>query len=395
MSILSTYPFLKKELDRIHECLNQQLWEAVVFYNARVVEGILKTTLNAKGIEEPNSVDEALERLAAYELAPAHILSCLNSIRMLGNLVRHELYCPTEEESRICCALLETWLSHLNNTNEPINLNLSGNDEVEKLFIPIRKNDRPPNAFLNKIKKKEKWALVPEIVSWVAESLIDRGKLKDALDILQEAMKFIPFKNQNGQFNRRRVRLMQLRAVIYRRQGKPEQAIGSIEKEYKSILKRSYKTYDAELFGIIGGLYKGLYEKNKNLGDLKKSHDAYLKGSKRLSENTYLTINAASTAFLLEKNEVAHQLAERVLSISKKRREAMGKEAKLSQWELLSECEAKFLLSQDPSEGLNEFYTQNAGKMGALGVFTSQIRHLAKSKLSTPQQKSFADGLRY
>ena len=156
-----------------------------------------------------------------------------------------------------------------------------------------------------------------------AESLIQLGQPVEALNTLLSAAPTL--------------RNSQLRALALAKIGIPETLDASVK-----ILEdlRNRGNFDPETSGLLGGRYKQIWQRSRDLTYLQKSHAMYLDTFEQ-TKNPYNGINAAATALWLKQKPASEQIAHRVLGMLK----GVTLES-TDPWDLATKGEA-FLLSGD------------------------------------------------
>ncbi len=111
---------------------------------------------------------------------------------------------------------------------------------------------------------------------------------------------------------------------------------------------------DEETIGILGGVYKRLWQKSPDRQDhLASCHQTYQRGWKSSRKrNTYLGINTATTALWLKKHDVVKQTAEKVREVLQRRinslaRQGGDRSSVLSFWDQVTLAEVELLLRHD------------------------------------------------
>lgn len=130
-----------------------------------------------------------------------------------------------------------------------------------------------------------------------AESLIQLGEPIEALNVLLT----VPPVQRNDQ----------LRALALAKIGIPETLDASVK-----ILEglRSAGHFDAETGGLLGGRYKQVWQRSRDINHLRKSHEMYL-DTFETTNDPYPGINAAATALWLKEKPISEQIARRVLGV--------------------------------------------------------------------------------
>jgi hypothetical protein len=166
----------------------------------------------------------------------------------------------------------------------------------------LRQLQGPPSPDLQSLVElwrahtEDRWAPYPELYRRLASRLIERGSPLLANDAASEGLRY--WKSD--------VRLRQLQALALAKSGAPSRA-NTILMD----LKREGHL-DAETLGILARTHKDLAETAKDPPERERqwnlAHQVYLEGF-RLTGSSYPGVNAATTALLLGKRELAMELA--------------------------------------------------------------------------------------
>ncbi len=143
---------------------------------------------------------------------------------------------------------------------------------------------------------ESRWAPYPELYRRLASRLTERGSPLLANDVVSEGLRY--WKSD--------VRLRQLQALALAKSGAPNRANAILME-----LRREGHL-DAETLGILARTHKDLAETAPDPGERERqwtlAHEVYLEGF-RLTRSSYPGVNAATTALLLGRRELALDLA--------------------------------------------------------------------------------------
>jgi hypothetical protein len=231
----------------------------------------------------------------------------LNAIRRTANEARHIrrrlkisdaqwtlLYTEKCLEWFFCKLPRTNAIETLTSSGDP--LCLTETESERRLIAAFDTKDFDPVAFA----EEQLLAAISEdpdttLLSAVIEELINHGNLETADRVLQLA-------ESRGCFN---LRIAQLRGLYWRRSHKLPQA-----RDHMNPVFEKYAS-DEETAGIMAAICKELWIANENdMGSLKNAHRLYFEGWKNSGKgNTYLGINAATTALWLQRGDEAKPIA--------------------------------------------------------------------------------------
>jgi tetratricopeptide (TPR) repeat protein len=314
--------------------------EATIFYSARILEALSANAVEKIGLVPSSSAFSNLETLIQFDLMPATTQYWANSLRRLGNEVRHILR-PTEpQDAELAALYAERWVAwffcHFRFGPRIVGITRDDQPMLQSAIASLpgllRAIDAPgfdPHAWLPGQWKKAAAAdgvparanpsgterssteaaraatdtrsatdphfaadrhFAPEppfmaagtVAAVIAEILLDRGETDAAFAILTPAIARFPDD----------LRLAQLQVLGFKRLGKLDEALQAAG----ALLARSKD--DEETAGIVAGVFKQVYlDRGRDTEMLGKSFRAYRagwEGSKQ--SNAYLGINAAATA---------------------------------------------------------------------------------------------------
>ncbi len=161
-------------------------------------------------------------------------------------------------------------------------------------------------------RKPGEWSESPDLYALLGQRILEMGEPLLAYDILSEGTSLCP-----GE-----LRLKQLLALALARSGAPHRANRIVNELF------TLGHTDGETLGILARTHKDLWalsiEPKERQHQLQTAHEVYLKAYRlasdqgRLDEGSYNGINAATTAVLLNRHDLARQLAREVLTLCEK-----------------------------------------------------------------------------
>ncbi len=337
--------------------------EAVVFYCSRITEALLKDAFRKFfGSEPPGRLVDTEKILYNYCLLPQSTYYWVKGLRLLGNEVRHSFRPISLEESN--CAVIfneyifkwffceyplgqqrttifNTEYDASQYTNDPLaNLARSLEDckldkgKITDLFGPDQ--EKYISCFSSNL-------TLPILL---IEIVISQGDYLSAHRLVGLLRPFL--NNRNGNFKNR---YHQLEALLLSREGKLVDALKILEPKYWKQVKDHPERVEDETVGILAGIYKRIWERENTRDFLIRSCKTYRWGWQQ-SRNTYLGINAATTALWLGHDEEARDVAKTVSSILEERRKSIQEKTfcrfDLNYWDMVTLAESKLILN-DPA----------------------------------------------
>jgi len=341
-------PFvLQHDLAMLQSVLRAGAPEATIFYAARILETLTAEAMSRVGLTPSASVLSNLDQLQQFSLIPATSRYWAHALRRMGNDVRHLLRAVSEIEARQSVLLVERWIEWFFCRYRVGPLAGAITLDGRPIFEEIDRNLRDlmhacdSGTFFTRSAEQLSPAAIdalldtPSVPAVIGEMLLDRGRGEPALHIIDAALERFPVD----------ARLLQLRALCLSRQSDPE-----CLKTAREILEPLYDRHrqDPEIAGILAGVYKRL-ARNDPQTWMSKSHRTYLAGWKESRQsNTYLGINAATTALWLGRNADAIALARAVEDVLLGRLKALkpyipGAMQAMSIWDRMTLAEAMLI----------------------------------------------------
>jgi hypothetical protein len=343
---------LGADLQRMLGCRDCGAFEGVVFYAARILE-----VLSGDAIERlagGAAAHPALLRSTAFGnlmlleqfglLADAD-RAWANALRRFGNDCRHAAKPVGMLDADMALFFLAEWLSWyfctyplgprlpaLTRDGQP--LRLTADPELDARARSVQSGSVAALEPLVRALREEGAAEVGAVfASVLAERLIDVHALDDAGSVLDSALECFP----------ESIRLRQLRALRWSRAGRLPEAMDAV-----AVLEPA-RSADEETLGIAGGILK------QTRRTLPASHRHYLRGWQLgRKKNSYLGINAATTALMLGRAAQAAELAGVVRALVRSRVEVvraagLAALAPLDFWECVTLAEAHLLCGERES----------------------------------------------
>ncbi len=335
--------------------------EGAIFYATRITEALAHHTLNQMGLAPSFNLYSNLLLLESYGLMTTHQLYWGHAMRWLGNDVRHLRRRVNERDMLMSLALLERIL-HWFFTEDRIVLSSPAADSPQSVMYGLCPDrhlcdvmetlDRPLDAA--GLKSLDRSLLMDEssLAAVYSEHLIAADRLRDALEILEQALTLFP----------ENLRLRQLRALGWSREGRLDAAREELEALYR--LDR-----DPETAGILGGVCKRSWLADpEDRRALERSHRVYGEGWKASKcQNAYLGINAAAIALYADQRAESRRLASEVRDLLRHRRDQLARHAggkvslKLNLWDRLTLAEALLLMGES-SAAASEYSAAMQGR---------------------------------
>jgi len=337
---------LKEDLINLEKVQSAGAHEAVIFYCARMLESLAVVALKDAGIAASSNACSNLESLQRYNLFSISITYWANSLRRIGNDVRHLRRRVEPEDAELAAVFLERWLvwffcqfrfgTRLPGITHEGGLELVRDEELRRVVEILDNEDFEPDEVLGYLCGEASVVFLksPVLPSVLAEMLMNRQFYEQAFSVLQLALKRFP----DG------LRLHQLMGLYYSRMGNPDEALKWLEPLY-----RQFKD-DDETTGIMAGVYKRKWLADKNeISWLDKSYQAYLERWERSRKaNAWLGANAATTALWANHPQESRTLAGEVEQLLRKRVEALAgnagdSSASLDYWDRVTLAEVELL----------------------------------------------------
>lgn len=226
---------------------------------------------------------------------------------------------------------------------------------------------------------EDRWAPYPEMYRRLASRLVERGSPLLANDAASEGLRY--WKSD--------VRLRQLEALALAKSGAPGRANAILME-----LKREGHL-DAETLGILARTHKDLAEAASEPGERTRqwnlAHEVYFEGF-RLTGSSYPGVNAATTALLLGKRELAMDLARQTQDACRKEYEDLCRSSGDVYYALATLGEAALILG-DEAEAERWYREAIAVGQGRLGDLSSTRRNARLIAQATGRPAAFLETL--
>jgi tetratricopeptide (TPR) repeat protein len=346
---------LKDDLDRLVRVSRVGAPEAVVCYCSRIVEALAADAVGQLQQESSGNMFSDLELLEHLNRLEMAVCCWADAVRRLGNQMRHVLGFVGPVEAQLSIDFAERWLkwyfcrfSHglclpgLTRDGEPLGLGMDHGFEpllrsVEQL--ECRANNETNCPPWSEVSASAAFLQTPILPAAAAEIVLDHGQRDEALRILEASLARFP----------KDLRLRQLMGLYWSRMENFERALEWLEPLY------AHQQPDDETAGITAAVYKRKWLKNRSdTTFLEKSHRAYRqawKDSKK--KNTWLGINAATTALYLGQRKEAADQAQDVERLLRKRAATLPEELRdprlaFNYWDQATLAEAQLLMGDWP-----------------------------------------------
>lgn len=365
--------------------------EAVVFYCARILEAILKDSQQLFFGEDSNprskkpTLADIEQQLFDYNQLKQNRYYWAKGLRLLGNDVRHSLRKIKADEADCALVFLEfilVWyfcefpLGPRQNTiyKGQARIDRAGGNLLPDLAWSLDSSRLNPQKlkiifgpheqdYLKKFSTNFTFPLL------LIDIFIAQGDHASASRLI-DGLASYAYK-QKGAL---RDRFFQLHGLLLSREERLEEAMQILEKEDARQRARSERL-DVETTGILAGVYKRIWKQKQDEGFLRKSSETYRQGW-RDCKNTYLGINAATTALWLNNPLESQQIAREIKGKLEKRRQMIQQKTDsrydLNYWDIVTLAEAKLLSNDLP--GACELYRTAFDKYSPLSD------HIASTK---------------
>jgi tetratricopeptide (TPR) repeat protein len=367
---------LEDELGHLHAVHGAGAPEAAIFYCARILEVLSFDALEAVDLRASSNPFSNLETLKDYELLGFPTLSWAHGLRSLGNDVRHIKRRVEPEDATLSVLfverLLEWFFCHyryrkppyadlraLTQNGKPFALTVAAED-LRALIADLGPgNVDPLTTLVRQLRAGGGLALLssPGLPAVLGEMLIDRREREDARVILETGLSKFPGDR----------RLNQMMGLLWSRSGDLEKALQLLEPLY------AQGQDDEETAGITAGVYKRLWQRDKDDKWLKKASRTYRRGwEKSEKKNTYLGINAAATALWQGRPEEAREIAGGVRGLLQRRatapRPSVVGVPPTNYWDRVTLADAEVLLG--------EFDAARRSYLEAFAQFPKQVDNM-------------------
>lgn len=336
--------------------------EAVVFYCARILEEILKDSHQLFFGEDSNprskkpTLADIEQQLFDYNQLKQNRYYWAKGLRLLGNDVRHSLRKIKADEADCALVFLEfilVWyfcefpLGPRQNTiyKGQARIDRAGGNLLPDLAWSLDSSRLNPQKLKIIFGSHEqdyfkKFSTNFTFPLLLIDIFIAQGDHASATRLI-EGLESFAYK-QKGAL---RDRFFQLHGLLLSREERLEEAMQILEKEDARQRARSERL-DVETTGILAGVYKRIWKQKQDEGFLRKSSEIYRQGW-RDCKNTYLGINAATTALWLNNPLESQQIAREIKGKLEKRRQMIQQKTNfrydLNYWDMATLAEACLL----------------------------------------------------
>jgi hypothetical protein len=357
---------LSHDLDCLDRVSRAQAPEAAVFYAGRILEILAAQAVEDLEMPPHGTLLANLDLLEQYNLVPVTARYCAHALRRMANDARHILRPITPADAELAhlfvMLALEWYFKMYPFGPQRIDLQTPAAAVLHGLLAQCAAAEA--SALITHITQDANLGKSAAIPAVVAEALLDGGRLDAARAVVGDGLARFP-----GD-----ARLLLLQGLHLSRS---DDAAGAL-----AILEPLFRKYpgDAEAAGILAGVYKRLWLRERRNAPLKRSHETYLAGWKASRETSaYLGSNAAATALWLGRTELARTLAQSVLELLTARMQRLRKkiadpEASMGLWNAAIVAELQ-LLSGDLDAAKNSYarlFTRHADKRGGIEVARKQ-----------------------
>lgn len=340
---------LAEDLSRLDRIRSQGAPEAEILYASRILETLAAAALDTVGLPTSPNAYSNLITLAQYGLIPKQINYWAHALRRMGNDARHVLRPIGEDEGDLAALLAQRWLgwffcefrmgpqlSSLTDDGAPLwrSTKPALQDLVDRLSSSAEEGSTEIMEGLGE-RYSDEMRHFPSLPAVVADMLMDRQRHTQAGVILAVGLAAFP----------EDPRLRLLKGLHLSRTGELDGALAWLEP-----LSEEYRQ-DDEFTGILAGIYKRQWTETRQTERLARSQRAYRDGWRRSrGTNTYLGINAATTAMWMKKYREARQLAGEVEGVIANRIESLQGHDEgtgiLDFWDRATLAEARLLQGQ-------------------------------------------------
>jgi tetratricopeptide (TPR) repeat protein len=313
-------PFiLRSDLVHLDRVCRASAPEAVIFYCNRILESMANDAVRRLGQYPSANLFSNLQFLEHLNRIGTTTRYWAHGLRRLGNFVRHLMGPVTPQDAAVALVFVECWLewffcrfSHGPGlpglTRDHQQLRLGSEDELRGLMRFLERQDLAPASAPSgpeEVQVRETLFRTPSLPAVQAEILLRQNRIEEARQTLQAGLARFP----------NDLRLRQLTGLTWSREDQLEKAI-----ECLAPLAEEFPS-DDETVGITAGVYKRRWQADRaRLDDLTKAHHGYSQGwTASGRKNTYLGINAATTALWLGQAAEAARLAQDVERLLRER----------------------------------------------------------------------------
>lgn len=309
--------------------------EAVIFYCARILEGLIESATDSTGLNIPPQtsrreigLDRKIAMLRQYRYISDFVASLAQNLRILGNDVRHIRREVQANDAMLSVMYLEQVLNWYfcdfsHGPREQLFIEKFGrfwlgtdNEFQPAIEMMAGRSERlSPELLTNLATTHPVLSGSPAFACVITEYFISRKMYIEAENMLTNALEIFSRKSDT-------VRLKQIKGLLLSRQGRVEEALLELHRLQEDAQEESV-LYE-ETIGILAGAMKRQWAQSghKDREQLNRIHGQYGSGWRNSEyHNTYLGINTATTAYWLGHTTDARQIAQDVIDFLTIRKE--------------------------------------------------------------------------
>lgn len=333
--------------------------EAMVFYCARTLEVLVRDAyVKVFGAHESPKLAQQIDQLVQYNFIPKHSSYWMKGVRLLGNDVRHinRRVKFDEAESAIfflffclkwffCDFALGARAVSINKPNSnPIPQSKNHLVDISWALEKKRLDRATLIKVLNANQKffTESFPVNPTLPTMLIDMLLGFGETGLATQMVEGIENHL-----RGKDKKHYPRFKALKGLLLSRSGELRAALDVLNDVY---YQNNRERADDDHLGILGGVYKRIWQTSACTDSLEKAYKTYKygwDGRFTRKSNVYLGINTATTALFLGQHEKSSRIARDIVGSLKARRNTIqGKTANrndLSYWDMATLAEASLL----------------------------------------------------
>lgn len=295
--------------------------EALIFYCARMLDGISAALVGRLGLKPSANIFSNLMTIEAHRLIDNVSKELAHTLRRMGNGVRHSLDDSSLDDTKLAVVLtreMVKWFEALEPGDEfqdalgRLDREIDPDWGVVAVVALLERIENGDATAVEALFERQADMLSSRFLATLcAEALIACGRAVEAGALLARC---------EAAFGADQ-RYQQLHALVLSRTGKLDEAVAAAD-----VLLKRYPD-DDETSGIAGGIYKRRWDRDATQDQaLKKAHDLYRKQwEKGKKINAYLGVNAAATALYRGDGTAARSIAGTVVEAMDKRDAALAK----------------------------------------------------------------------